>query len=138
MRRSSTAGAEATRRAASLPPAFPDGASATVSERVGKNRARQTVEQVVVSFPPAHSRDGRPRALDYEVVASAAGGFKLVRRVFSTRAYWPEAEEKEPSCCVFGRSELPSDRTVTFAVRPVNSYDVCGEPLPPVTWRRST
>ena len=115
--------------------AFPEGATATVSERTGKNRAKKQVEQVVVTFPPANARDGRPRALDYEVVASAEG-FKLVRRVFSTRAYWPESEDREPSCCVFGKSELPADRTVAFTVRPANSFGALGAPLPPVTWKR--
>ena len=122
---------EMERAAIALPPEFPEGAKATVSERKGKNRARQEVDQVVVTFPPAHSRDGRPRALDYEVVASAKG-FKLVRRVFSTRAYWAEGEEKEQSCCVFGKSELPEDKFVTFTVRPANSYGLAGAPLPPV------
>lgn len=123
------------RGAKALAPAFPEGAAATVSERTGKNRAKKQVEQVVVTFPPANARDGRPRALDYEVVASAEG-FKLVRRVFSTRAYWPESEDREPSCCVFGKSELPADRTVAFTVRPANSFGALGAPLPPVTWKR--
>ena len=123
------------RGARALAPAFPEGAAATVSERTGKNRAKKQVEQVAVTFPPANARDGRPRALDYEVVASAEG-FKLVRRVFPTRAYWAESEDREPSCCVFGRSELPADRTVAFTVRPANSFGAPGAPLPPVTWKR--
>ncbi|MBQ3290148.1 MAG: metallophosphoesterase [Kiritimatiellae bacterium] len=128
---------ELVRRSVSVAPAFPEGATATVSERVGKNRAKQQLEQVVVTFPPAHSGDGRPRALDYEVVASAKD-FKLVRRVFSTRAYWTETEEKEPSCCVFGKFELPKDKAVTFTVRPANSFGICGDPLPPVKWSWSS
>jgi hypothetical protein len=92
------------------------------------------MEQVVVTFPPANSRDGRPRALDYEITASA-DNFKLVRRVFPTRAYWCEEAEKEPSMCVFGKFELPSDKPVTFTVRPADSFGVHGQPLPPVTWQ---
>ena len=61
----------------------------------------------------------------------------LVRRVFPTRAYWREEAEKEPSLCVFGKFELPSDKPVTFTVRPADSLGVQGEPLPPVTWRAS-
>ena len=118
------------------PPAFPEGAVATVSTRIGKNRAKKEMEQVVVTFPPAHSREGRLRALDYEVTATA-DNFKLVRRVFPTRAYWCEEVEKEPSTCVFGKFELPSDKPVTFTVRPADSFGVLGQPLPPVTWRAS-
>jgi len=122
------------RKGRAAPPAFPEGAVATVSTRIGKNRAKKEMEQVVITFPPAHSHEGRLRALDYEVTASA-DGFKLVRRVFPTRAYWCEEAEKEPSQCVFGKFELPSDKPVTFTVRPADSFGVYGRPLPPVTWR---
>ena len=124
------------RKGRASPPAFPEGAVATVSTRIGKNRAKKEMEQVVVTFPPAHSREGRLRALDYEVTATA-DNFKLVRRVFPTRAYWCEEVEKEPSTCVFGKFELPSDKPVTFTVRPADSFGVLGQPLPPVTWRAS-
>ena len=116
------------------PPEFPEGAVAVVSERVGKNRAKKEMEQVVVTFPPAKSHDGRLRALDYEVTASAKD-FKLVRRVFPTRAYWCEEKENEPSVCVFGKFELPSDRPVTFTVRPADSFGTHGNPLPPVCYK---
>ena len=109
---------------------------ATVTSGQGKDRAKKVRDEVVVTFPPAHATDGRPRAFDYEVVAVATG-FRLVRRVFSTRAYWPEAEEKEASRCVFGQFELPADKTVTFTVRPANCYGLHGDPLPPVTWRKA-
>jgi hypothetical protein len=36
---------------------------------------------------------------------------------------------------VFGKFELPPDKPVTFTVRPADSFDVLGRPLPPVTWR---
>ncbi len=125
------------RKPLSSAPAFPDGAVATISERKAKNRAKQMVDQVVVTFPPAHSRDGRPRAFDYEVVASAEN-FRLARRVFSTRAYWVESEDKEPSLCAFGKAELPADKTVTFTVRPADCFGIHGEPLKPVTWKAKT
>ena len=124
----------AARKGRTQPPAFPVGATATVTTRIGKNRAKKEMEQVVVTFPPAHAHDGRPRALDYEVTARA-DGFSLVRRVFSTRAYWCEAAEQEPATCVFGLSELPRDKPVTFHVRPADAFGVHGQPLPPVTWR---
>ena len=39
-----------------------------------------------------------------------------------------------PVRCVFGRSELPEGRSVTFMVRPVNDYGRFGAPLPSVTF----
>lgn len=125
---------EESRKSRSTAPMFPAGAKATVAAATGKNRAKKMVEQVVVSFPPAHSRDGRPRAFDYEVVASAEG-FILKRRVFSTRAYWMESVEKELSCCVFGRDELPAGKTITFTVRPADCFGLHGDPLPPVEFK---
>ncbi len=122
------------RKGRAAPPAFPEGSVATVSTRIGKNRAKKEMKQVVVTFPPVHAHEGRLRALDYEVTASA-DNFKLVRRVFSTRAYWCEAAEQEPSTCVFGLSELPRDKPITFTVRPADAFGVYGQPLPPVTWR---
>jgi len=127
---------EKVRKSLSRAPAFPAGATATVTEGKGKDRAQKVRDEVVVSFPPAHARDGRPRAFDYEIVAVATG-FRLVRRVFSTRAYWPESKETEESRCVFGQFELPADRGVTFTVRPANCYGLLGEPLPPVTWHKA-
>ena len=113
---------------------FPPGAAAEVCAVRGKNRARQLCDQVVVSFPPANSCGDRPRAFDYEVTVESDGRTLLVRRVFSTRAYWAEALDTEPVRCVFGRSELPEGRSVTFMVRPVNDYGRFGAPLPSVTF----
>ena len=125
------------RGALALPPEFPSGATVTVTTGSGKDRAKNVRDEVVLSFPPAHATaNGHPRAYDYEVVAQAAD-FKLVRRVYSTRAYWTEAKETEPARCVFGQFELPADRTVTFTVRPANCYGQHGDPLPTVTWRKA-
>ena len=124
------------RKSHSVAPVFPAGATATVTAGRGKDRAKKERDEVVVTFPPAQSTGGCPRAFDYEVEAKAEG-FRLVRRVFPTRAYWTESAEKEPSRCVFGQFELPADKVVTFTVRPANSYGVLGAPLPPVTWRKS-
>ena len=126
---------ESARKAQSVAPKFPAGAKATVTAGRGKDRAKKERDEVVVSFPPAHSADGCPRAFDYEVEAKAEG-FRLVRRVFSTRASWVESAEKESARCVFGQFELPADKTVTFTVRPANCYGVQGAPLEPVTWRK--
>ena len=127
---------ESSRGKNSAAPAFPPDAKATVSEGIGKDRAKKERAEVVVSFPPAHSADGRPRVFDYGVIANAPG-FRLTRRVFFARAYWAEAFETEPSRCIFGQFELPPDKAVEFTVRPANSYGTLGEPLPPVTWQKS-
>ena len=127
----------AARKAKSVAPEFPAGAVATVKAGRGKDRAKKERDEVVVSFPPANTLDECPRAFDYEVTATAEGMKSLVRRVFSTRPYWAEEKDTELVRCVFGQFELPSDRPVTFTVRPANCYGVAGRPLPPVVWKKS-
>lgn len=127
---------EAARAARAGTPAFPAGAAATVTAGVGKDRARRERPEVVVSFPPAHAADGRPRAFDYEVTAQpAADGKPLVRRVFSSHPFVTEAADAAPVRCVFAAHELAASGTVTFTVRPANAFGAAGAPLPPVTWR---
>ena len=125
-----------TRKSHSLTPAFPSGAAAKVTVGRGKDRAQKVRDEVVISFPPAHTNEGHPRAFDYEVVAQAKN-FRLVRRVFSTHAYWTESKDVEDVRCVFGQFELPTDQVVTFIVRPANCFGIHGAPLPPVTWRKA-
>ena len=123
------------RRTKSVAPVFPDGAMITVTSGIGKDRAKQTRPEVVVSFPPAHARGRHPRAFDYEVtVTSEDGKPLLVRRVFSTRPYWTEERDVESVRCVFGRFELPTNGPFIFTVRPANAFGVMGEALPSVTW----
>ncbi|MBR4171372.1 MAG: metallophosphoesterase, partial [Kiritimatiellae bacterium] len=83
-----------TRKSHSLTPVFPSGAAAKVTVGRGKDRAQKVRDEVVISFPPAHTNEGHPRAFDYEVVAQAKN-FRLVRRVFSTHAYWTESKDVE-------------------------------------------
>lgn len=120
---------EMARRSISLAPGFPEGAVATVAVGRGKDRAQKEREEVVVSFPAARAASGRPRAYDYEIVASASGFNPLVRRVFSTRPCWTDAADTEPVRCVFGRFELPKSGKVAFAIKPRNAFGVSGEPL---------
>lgn len=120
---------EAARRSVSLAPEFPEGAKATVSAVRGKDRAKKDVDQIVVAFPAAHAAAGRPRAYDYEVVASADGFKPFVRRVFSTRPCWADAKDTEPVLCAFGKFELPKSGEVAFTIRPCNAYGVAGKPL---------
>ena len=126
----------AARKAKSVAPEFPSGATATVKAGRGKDRAKNERDEVVVSFPPVNTLNGCPRAFDYEVTAAAVGVKPLVRRVFSSRPYWTETKDTEPVRCVFGQFELPADKPVTFTVRPANCYGVLGRSIPPVAWKK--
>lgn len=108
-------------------PKFPKGAKMSVSAGVGKNRKKEDVEQVTVSFPTVLSSNGGTRAYDYEVVAVGvgAGGEKVVKRVLSPRFWRAECAEPPESNCVFAKSELPKGK-VQFAVRPANSFGKAG------------
>ena len=125
------------RKAASVAPVFSEGAAATVTVGIGKDRAKHERPEVVVSFPPAHARGRHPRAFDYVVTVMTADGMPiLTRRVFSARPYWTETKDNDPVRCVFGQFELPPDGEVAFSVRPANAFGVMGEALPVVKWRK--
>ena len=127
--------AEDVRKAKSVAPAFPAGAVATIVAGWGRDRAKNERPEVVISFPTAPAKGPRPRAFEYEVVATAEGMKPLSRRVFSSRPCWIEAKDASFVTCVFAQNELSGRRPVTFTVRPLNSYGVAGEPLPTVAWR---
>jgi len=114
-------------KAASVP-RFVAGAAVKVFRRQGKDRAGKTVDQVVVSFPPAYA----PRAYDYEVSAVLSKGTvsRIVcqKRVYSPKCYWPERYDTNDVVCVFARSEISDNHeSVRFVVRPMNAWGVAGE-----------
>jgi len=124
----------AARAEKALAPQFRPKAWVKAKSGRGKNRAQKVVDQVVVYFPVAPSRNGMPRAFDYEVTATAEGFGPLVRRVFPTRAYWAEDFDKEYVRCKFGRDELPEGKPVSFTVRPANCYRQHGEAIGPAVF----
>ena len=124
----------AYRAAHDLAPAFPAGAKATVAERRGTDRAKNPVDQYVVSFPPAKSSGGRPRAYDYEVQATVFKGdvdcIVGTKRVYSPGIVKAEADEPEAVECVFAKDAITNNRDrLEFAVRPVNAFGRKGEAI---------
>ena len=115
-------------------PQFAADAKVSVTKRVGKDRAGNKGDQVVVSFPPAQSTKTTPRAYDYEVTAVLSKGVVSrsvsQKRVYSPKCYWPEQYDANDVICVFGRTEIPDNHeSVKFVVRPMNSWGKAGEPI---------
>ena len=114
-------------------PAFAPGAAVAV--RRGKKKERDGKEHDVyeVSFPPAHSASGRPRANDYEVdVAVFRHGIDRVaatKRVYSRHYMLGEKMDDEPVCCDFDAAAFPTDAALRFAARPVNAFARRGEAI---------
>lgn len=116
---------DAQRREASVAPEFSADAKVSVLARSGRDRAGRSTEQVVVSFPPARSGGGRPRAFDYVVRAERAdGGLVKEKRVFASTAHMPESVEAKTVECVFSRAEVA--RATVFSARPCNCWGKSG------------
>ena len=141
-------GAEASlaERAKRMPvPQFAADAKVAVSERRGKNRRKEDVDQVVVEFPNVRKMDGRlARAFDFEVTCEVrevdVEKPHLVKRVYSPKFYLPEEKDAKTVACVFAKSELPKPfeindgpKRVTigwrFVVRPCDSFGRKGEAI---------
>jgi len=115
-------------------PAFPNGAAVTFTEGPGKDRYDVEKDQVFVRFPVAISKDGRPRAFDYEVQVEVKDcdftKTMLTKRVFSKGYYLGEkADASEDVVCVFSKEELPQSRPFKFVVRPCESFGKKGEAI---------
>lgn len=125
----------AHRASAVPPPAFTKGVGITVVRRIGKDRRGHDTDQIVVEFPAATAGG---RAFDYEVSGSYSVrdvSAQVVRRVFS-RYYGAASEiDVKPSSCVFARNEFPSSGSVTFSVRPVDSFGRLGAAISAVPFK---
>jgi len=133
-------------RAKRLPvPQFAPNAKVTVSERRGKNRRKEDVDQVVVEFPNVRKMEGSlARAYDFEVMCEVRDfdveRSHLVKRVFSPKFYLPESKDSKTVTCVFAKDELPKPFKVNdglqrptiawrFVVRPCSSFGKKGSPI---------
>ncbi|MBQ3289600.1 MAG: metallophosphoesterase [Kiritimatiellae bacterium] len=126
-------------------PQFAVGAAVKVSERRGKNRRKEDVDQVVVEFPNVRKMDGSlARAYDFEVTCEVRDFDverpHLVKRVFSPKFYMPEQADAKTVACVFAKDELPKPFTVNdgpqratiawrFVVRPCSCFGRKGVPI---------
>ena len=135
--------AERSRR---LPvPQFAFGATVKVSERRGKSRRKEEVDQVVVEFPNVRKMEGSlARAYDFEVTCEVKDVDVerpwLVKRVYSPKFYLPEAKDSKAVTCVFAKDELPKPFKVNdgpnratiawrFVVKPCNCFGRKGTPI---------
>ena len=133
-------------RAKRLPvPQFAPNAKVAVSERRGKNRRKEDVDQVVVEFPNVRKMEGSlARAYDFEVTCEVRDFDverpHLVKRVFSPKFYLPESKDSKTVTCVFAKDELPKPFKVNdgpvrptiawrFVVRPCSSFGKKGAPI---------
>ena len=126
--------AHGTRAAADPAPRFPAGAKAMAVRAKGKDRYGTETDQVVVSFPPANSTDGSPRAFDYEVqpvlLKYGLRRFATAKRVYAPGIIHPEELDRGPVTCVFAEAELPNDvDSYEFVVTPFNAFGRRGESL---------
>lgn len=126
-------------------PQFAATATVTVSERRGKNRRKEEVDQVVVEFPNVRKLDGsRARAYDFEVMCEVKDVDVerpyVVKRVYSPKFYLPEQKDAKTVTCVFAKDELPKPFKVNdgpqrttiawrFVVRPCSSFGRKGVPI---------
>ena len=114
-------------------PAFAPEAKVAVKRLLKKERDNKEHDVYEVTFPPAHSAQGRPRANDYEVAVSAVrhGIERLAtsKRVYSRHYMFAESMDVEPVVCDFDVSALPADAQLKFAVRPVNAFGGKGDAI---------
>ncbi len=120
------------RRAAAIPPEFAPGTPVLLSTGTGNSRGKKEVEQLTVTFPSALP-SATSRVLDYEVQALAYHEDKdypvATKRVHSAAFFLPVERDAPTNRCVFALSELPSDKPLRFAVRPVECYGKKGHEI---------
>ena len=125
-------------RAAKAPvPQFGAGARVTVASKMGKNRKKETVPQIVVSFPNLLSG---VRAFDFDVVVDPdVEKTWMTKRVFSEGFCRAPQKDVPVVTCAFAPGELPkpyrrlskaqSGVKFRFAVRPCNCWGKKGNPI---------
>ena len=110
---------------------FAKGAKISVSERTVVNKAKQSTDAVVVSFPAAHATAKTPRAFDYAVTARKDGKIVKEKFVFSKGQFWSDEKDTQPVECAFAKADLPADwrASVKFAVAPRDSFGKRGREI---------
>lgn len=122
-----------TRAKNGIVPAFGSKAKVEVTVGKGKNRRREEVDQLFVSFPNVLARDCGTRANDFEIQLETKDTdvFKIecTKRVYSRYRYLGESRDTKPVVCAFAISETPSKRLFRFVVRPCDAFGNFGKPL---------
>jgi len=112
-------------------PQFPKGATVTVREDRGKNRAKQEIDRIGISFPVVSAVGKAPRAAYYEVTATAGKKELFRRKVFSPGIYWADEKDKGPVEFFCARADIPEElrATTVFSVVPMNAFGKGGRPI---------
>ena len=115
----------------SIPPLFAKDAKVSVSEETVENKAKESTDAVIVSFPVAHATARTPRAFDYAVTAKKGGKVIKEKFVFSKGQFWADGKDTQPVACAFAKSDLPDDwrTTVKFSVAPRDSFGKRGREI---------
>ena len=115
----------APRKASAVAPEFAAEAAVSVKCVKGKNRAGEATDQVVVSFPAAKPST-TSRVFDYEVRALTffedVDDVVLTRRVLAEKFFLAPDMEAATGTCVIAAADLPADKDIVFAVRPIECF----------------
>ncbi len=122
----------APRKEKAVAPEFAKDAKAKIVEiKEGKNRKKETLEQIAVEFPNAISNGSR--VYEYEVVAyTKPYGYNRimsVKRVYPN-GYNANAKHLEKTVkCVFARNEFPPKMKIYFTVAPLDCWGNKGKTI---------
>ena len=122
-----------TRRKNVKTPQFAASDRVTVTRAMGKDVKGQEQDQITLHFPSVLKKTHGARAFDYEIQAEVMDidttKVALTKRVYSKGYFLGEAQDGDEVTCVFSRAELPANRKIRFAVRPVESFGKKGDPI---------
>ena len=113
-------------------PQFAADARLAVRRERGKDLGGRTLEQIVVSFPPAISGPGRSRAFDYRVRLSRRdmdAGRCVEKRVYSKAWNLSEGQERQPVECRFSSEEIGGADRLRAEVWPLDCLGRAGAAL---------
>ena len=124
----------ATRRAASVAPQFPDGATLRVDTRITDNRVGKWMVAMNCVFPAAIPPKNT-RVFDYEIRAVPKDGSQPLVKKFLSPAYSRLAKyEPKTMRFWFDAAEVPQDVDYTLEVRACNCFGKASRPLVSKVW----
>jgi hypothetical protein len=127
------------RKAATIPPEFPDGAKISLSTTMGKDRRGKASEQVTLTFPSAKP-SATSRVQQYEVRALANRDGKetavLTNYFFSQAFFLPPSQDPVTDNCVIAVSALPTNAVIRFSISPAECFGKKGKAIVSEPWRR--
>ena len=121
------------RAAHATAPEFPAGSAVHITRASGKDRYGKEQMQTTVHFPNVLSLNANQRAYDFEIQVEMqdedTNKIMLTKRVMSPHFYLGDGKDDNEVICVFGEEELPTYRSIRFAVRPVECFGKKGQAI---------